>query len=70
MSIDNPFPRSSLGIVENKLGNLQEAEKYFSLSKKYLMKSIYWQNGFKMLDLERLYNLSAVFKEKGCNDYY
>lgn len=70
MSIDNPLSTLFLGIVENKLGNLQEAEKYFSLSKKYLMKSIYWQNGFKMLDLERLYNLSAVFKEKGCNDYY
>lgn len=70
MTMDNPLATLFLGIVESKLGNLHEAEVNTSLSKSYLKKSAYWQIRFKILDLERLYNLSAVFNVKGCNDYY
>ncbi|KKS25123.1 MAG: hypothetical protein UU83_C0009G0001, partial [Candidatus Jorgensenbacteria bacterium GW2011_GWF2_41_8] len=70
MTMNNPLATLFLGIVESKLGNLHEAEVNTSLSKSYLKKSAYWQIRFKILDLECLYNLSAVFKGKGCNDYY
>jgi len=58
MSIDNPLSTLFLGIVENKLDNVQEAKRQLALSKNYLEKSKYWQNRFHILDLDQLYDLT------------
>ena len=58
MSIDNPLSTLFLGIVENKLDNVQEAKRQLALSKNYLDKSKYWQNRFRILDLDQLYDLT------------
>lgn len=62
MAIDNPLSTLFLGIVENKLGNLWEAERYISLSREYLMESMYWQKRFNVIGLDSLYDHCKVSK--------
>ena len=58
MSINNPLSTLFLGIVENKLGNMEEAQHFLNLSHSYLEKSDYWQKRFEVLDLKDLYGLN------------
>jgi len=55
MTIHHPLSNLFLGIVESRLGDLEDAQKRMSLSRKYLSNSTYWQEFFKALNLENLY---------------
>ena len=58
MSIDNPLSTLFVAIVENKLGNREEAQRYLTLSRRFLEESRYWQKRFDVLELNHLYHLT------------
>lgn len=58
MSIDNPLSTLFVAIVENKLGNRKEAQRYLTLSKRFLEESRYWQRRFDVLEVNHLYHLT------------
>ena len=49
---ENPEGNLFLGIIEQKLGNEQAAEKRFGFTRTYLKESAFWKTRFKELDLE------------------
>ena len=58
MTVDNPLSTLFLAVVKHKLGDLSTARYYSSKSKDYLQNSAYWQERFRILDIDYLYDLS------------
>jgi len=56
MTLDNPLSNLFLGIVESKLGNVEQAQERKGMTKGFLDKSEYWKQRFKVLGLENLLN--------------
>lgn len=52
---NNAIGNLFLGIVEQKIGNIQESVKRMSLAKKYVNDSSYWSKRFEVLDLYKLF---------------
>ena len=54
MTKENPLSTLFLGIVLSKLGNHNEAKRYYRLSKNFLDKSAFWQKRFNILEINNI----------------
>jgi hypothetical protein len=54
MTFGNPLSNLFLGVVESKLGHLEEARKRERMTRDFLGQSEYWQQRFHVLSLESL----------------
>jgi len=54
MTKENPLSTLFLGIVLSKLGNHNEAKRYYGLSKNFLDKSAFWQKRFNILEINNI----------------